>query len=229
MTIEASLTSENTGNWVRRCLTVLMALSRCPLLHSNTNARALIIAVGQLDIAKLQGVIGTSAGTGCTRLGGRKRSLRVESEVVGLYCFHILYCMFVQRYAYLRVHPRNPAQKESGATLYQLKWMILASLLTSSDGDSHSAVSLLSAYEQCYLAHAVADAIPSIGHRRTLIPVFLTLAQLMPMLVKQHVALNDGSSNMQSTANKWPDLTALLECSWATYLDLPRSQQAGYK
>lgn len=56
--------------------------------------------------------------------------------------------------------------------------------------------------------------------------MLLTLAQLMPMMVDQYVRLNAGSSNVKTSVDEWPDLAAVLQCAWMTYLDLPRSQQA---
>lgn len=100
-TIEATLTSATTaksGDSVQRCLTVLMALARCPFLHSSSidagNMRGLIMAVTRLNVIKLQaGVSGASTGTGYTRFGGTRRSLLVEKEVLLLVCYDVCYCV----------------------------------------------------------------------------------------------------------------------------------------
>lgn len=128
-TIKSSLTSMNTGDWMQRCLIVLMELSKCPFVHANTaDMRALTIAVGRLDVVKLQGVIGSSTGTGRTRLGGRRRSFLVESEVIKLCCFE-LFLLCVGRPTYIHSKSRTerigcyavPAQVDGFSKLAQFK------------------------------------------------------------------------------------------------------------
>ena len=85
-TIETTLASASgttSGDSVQHCLAVLMVLSSCPILHSNSaNKRGIILGVARLDAVKLQAANGVRSGTGYTRFGGTRRSLLVEKEVV---------------------------------------------------------------------------------------------------------------------------------------------------